>query len=140
MDHSGKPVFRNPDKVQVLAWRDWLRENMPIGRDGFVAEDLDLIVLRFGKLENRPHNKDGKFMLIEVKQCGKTIDYPQKRTFGLIDRLLRLSDPDKDYYIGFYVINWNDDHVVVNQTEKLDMPNLKRFLLGEFEIVPMKLR
>ena len=137
MDHSGKPVFRNPDKIQVLEWREWMRKNMPIGRAGFVAEDLDLIVRRYGSLEHG--SSDGKFMLIEIKQCGKTIGYAQKRTFGLIDRLLRLSDPNKEHYIGFYLINWNGDHVVINQKEKLDMNGLKQFLLGELEIIPMKL-
>ena len=134
MDHSGKPVFRNPDKVQVLEWREWMRENMPTGREGFVAEDLDLVVRRYGSLEHG--SGDGRFMLIEVKQCNATIGYAQKRTFGLIDRLLRLGDPDSKHYIGFYLINWNSDHVVVNQKEKLDMAELKSFLLGEMELEP----
>jgi len=42
-----KPKFRHPDKFQVLPWREYIRQNLPSGAEGFVAEDLDLIIRNY---------------------------------------------------------------------------------------------
>ena len=42
-----KPKFRHPDKFQVLPWREYIRQNLPPGAEGFVAEDLDLIIRNY---------------------------------------------------------------------------------------------
>lgn len=104
---NNKPRFRNPDKYQLLAWREWGRDKLPNGNSGMVQEDLDLVSLIFGPLINRLYNADGKFMLIEIKTSLGEMGYAQKRVFSLIHRLLRKADPSKNFYIGFYLVRWN---------------------------------
>lgn len=106
MQQSQKPTLRNPDKVQPLPWRDWMREHLPIGPDGMVIEDLDLVSLLFGSRIGRRYNDDGRFSLIEIKQATGIIQYAQKRLFGLIHRVLRRGDPDRTFYRGFYILRW----------------------------------
>lgn len=98
---SNKPVFRNPDKFQVLPWREFIRQNLPAGNEGFVAEDLDLIVRIY-----KHDDPEGKFMLIELKYQQSTLNTAQKRTFGLIDKLLRKADPERKKYFGFYLVQY----------------------------------
>jgi len=107
MNTQSKPVFRNPDKYQVLEWREWMREKLPNGRGGMVVEDLDLVPLLFGTLINRPYDADGKFMFVEIKTAIGKMGYAQQRVFSLIHRLLRKADPQQDFYIGFYLVRWN---------------------------------
>ena len=129
-----KPIFRNPDKIQVLPWREWIREELPAPKEGFVVEDLDLIVLQFGPLIGRKYSDDGKFMLIEIKYEKFDIDYAQRRLFELIHRLLRKADPDKHYYIGFYIITWSDKGDICINGKKISKEQLKQFLMGEIDI------
>jgi hypothetical protein len=105
---NNKPVFRNPDKYQVLEWREWMRDNLPNGKSGMVVEDLDLVPLLFGPLVNRQRDEDGKFMLIEIKTAFGQMGYAQRRLFSMMHKLLRKADPDRKYYIGFYLVRWNN--------------------------------
>jgi hypothetical protein len=102
-----KPVFRNDDKIQRLKFRDWFRENMPSGSNGFVVEDLDLVVRWYGRSFDT--DADGKFILVELKFGNSTIGIAQQKTFGLIDKLLRLTDPEKKRYLGYFVIQYSDE-------------------------------
>ena len=103
-------VFRNPDKIQQLPCRDFLRIEMPNGKDGFICEDLDLVL--------RWHSKDfmtddvGMFALVEIKVGLKTaLGHSKEMTFGMIDYLIR-SSTESQRYKGFFVIrttipDWN---------------------------------
>lgn len=102
-----KPKFRNPDKFQILPFREWIRNNLPSGRDGFIVEDLDLVIKVYGR--NYGLDRKGKFMLCELKFYPKSIGYAQKQLYGLIDKLLRSADPDKNRYQGYYVIQYDND-------------------------------
>jgi len=102
-----KLAFRNPDILQVLPFRDWLRNKMPNGSFGFVVEDLDLVIRWFGR--NYGFDGRGAFMLIDLKFGNKGLDIAQEKTFGLIDALLRAADPDYERYFGFYLIQYSDD-------------------------------
>lgn len=102
-----KPVFRNPDKVQVLPFREWMRDNLPTGKQGMVVEDLDLLPTMFGPLVGRAYDADGLFMLVEIKNKGYRMSYGQKRLFGLIDTLLRFADPNAEYYLGCFTVWWD---------------------------------
>lgn len=124
------PTFRNPDKYQVLKWRDWGRKNLPTASNGMVLEDLDLVALTYGALVQRPNNADGKFRLIEIKEAHGEMGYAQKRVFGLMHKLFRQADPQREYYDGFYLVRWNDDFVIVNGT-KMDMPQFKEWMIGK---------
>lgn len=132
-----KPIFRNPDKYQVLEWREWMRDKLPNGQSGMVVEDLDLVPLLFGPLINRPYKDDGKFMLIEIKTMSGQMGYAQGRLFSLIHRLLRDADPSRYYYIGFYIVRWNDNKpesvngVMITEHEFID------FLTGKKQIKSM---
>lgn len=95
--------FRNPDKVQVLPLREYLRRELPNGRDGFVVEDLDLLIRHFGPRYGT--DSQGRFMLIEEKRNGCTIGAAQQRTFGLVDEVLRKGDPNRERYTGYYLLN-----------------------------------
>jgi len=112
-----KPVFRNDDKFQRLAHRDWLREKQPYGDQGYVVEDLDLVLRVYG--DNYETDSKGCFMLCELKFRPHVPGYAQHKTFGLLDALLRAADPDKKRYIGYFLIqydneDWNLSHFWVN--------------------------
>lgn len=102
-----KPVFRNPDKFQVLPFREWLRKNKPSGGQGYVVEDLDLVLRVYGSRYNQ--DAIGAFMLIELKFGSAYIRTAQKRTFGLIHKLLRLADPEAKRYAGYFVIQYDNE-------------------------------
>jgi len=103
-------IFRNPELFQVLEYRDFLRKHKPNGDEGYIVEDLDLVIRIYG-----PKYKEdavGKFSLVEIKHGGcKIIDgvkdeigTSKEMTFGLIDALLKKADPEKKRYQGFYII------------------------------------
>lgn len=103
-----KHTFRNPDKFQVLPFRDWIRAKKPSGKAGYVVEDLDLVLRVFG--ERYKTDADGRFMLIELKFGNAYIGIAQKRTFGLIHRLLRIADPKKHRYFGYFVVQYDNEN------------------------------
>ena len=135
-----KPAFRNPDKFQLLPFREWCREHLPPGNEGIVIEDLDLLVRHFGA----EHGTDaiGRFMLCELKFDTSMIGTAQRRTFGLLDGLLRAGDKDGDRYLGYYIINydnedWNRANFRVNG-QVLIHEKFWGFLMGLYEIPAFK--
>jgi hypothetical protein len=131
-----KPVFRHPDKFQLLPWREWLRNELPPGPKGWVAEDLDLVVRKYS-LEDPV----GRFMLIELKHGGASLSKSKLMTFGIIDFLLRQADPKRKIYRGYFLLQYPDPnpesctHVIVND-EVLSLGELKQWLKFDFEIPP----
>jgi len=101
------PTFRNPDKFQQLSFRDWFRKNKPSGKEGYVVEDLDLVLRIFGA--NFHTDATGKFILIELKFKNAWIGPAQKRTFSLINSLLRQGDPERKRYLGYYVVQYDNE-------------------------------
>ena len=107
------PEFRHPDKVQLLLFREYLRQNMPSSSDGYVVEDLDLVIRAFQP--SRPSkfqfqtDDEGKFRLIELKYGNAWITNGQRRTFGLMDRLMRVGDPDRKRYLGYFVVQYSHE-------------------------------
>jgi len=95
-------TFRNPHLFQQLKFRDWIREKMPNGSQGFVVEDLDLVTRVYG----RHYGADdiGKFRLIEIKHKTHRLGCAQEKTFGLMDALARIGDPHRQRYDGYYLI------------------------------------
>ena len=132
-----KPKLRYPELVQRLAWRDFIRKKVPPGYKGYVAEDLDLVMRHFTPGEDPV----GKFMLIEFK-CGKSgLDWAQRKTFGLIDSLLRKADPGRRRYFGYYLLQYsNHDFNKCNFVEVngkiVTKEGLLRFLRFELDINP----
>jgi len=103
-----KPVFRNPDKLQVLPFRDWIRANLPAGNQGYVAEDLDLMLRVYGHEFNT--DATGRFAECELKFGNATLDYAQIRTFRLRHTIMRKGDPERERYQGFYLIQYTDSN------------------------------
>lgn len=132
------PVFRNPDKFQVLPVREYIRKMCPGPSDGLVVEDLDLVPLIYGPLIGRHKNDDGKFMLVEIKHTGFGIKYAQTRLFAMMDRLLRLGDPHGKFYIGFYVLNWdnNANKPIALNGKPCNEDKFKEWITGKTQIDP----
>lgn len=99
--------FRNPELLQVLPYREWIRSNMPGPRAGFVVEDLDLVIRTYGNEFDT--DGIGKIMLVELKRWPHNIGYAQRATFGLLHRLLRKADPDQNRYVGYFVVQYDND-------------------------------
>jgi hypothetical protein len=100
-----KPTFRHPERFQLLKHREYIRRQLPAGSAGFVAEDLDLVIRHYGATYNL--DDTGRLMLCELKYGRAPIDYAQRRTFGLLHQLLRQADPNRDRYLGFFVIHYD---------------------------------
>jgi hypothetical protein len=96
-------TFRNPDKYQRLPFREFLRNKKPHGTRGYVVEDLDLIIRVYSS--HYQTDARGKFVLIELKFANAWLTTGQIRTFFQMDQLWRKADPERQRYIGFYVIN-----------------------------------
>ena len=130
-------TFRNPELFQVLPFREWMRKNLPSGSQGMVIEDLDLVIRVYGT--NFGSDAVGKFMLIELKFKKSWIGQAQKRTFGQIDRLLRKADPDAKRYMGYFVVQYDDEdwdkaQFKVNR-KRLPTETFKRFLLFDSAVI-----
>ena len=129
--------------LQILPERQWIRDNIP-DREGFVVEDLDMIV----KIYNPEKPRDaGKFRLIEKKNHGERFNYAQVLLFKTMDHLLTRGDPDRKCYQGFYLIIWNYrdyDHVKVNNKvlSKIgnELSEYARWLIGELYVEPLTQR
>jgi hypothetical protein len=100
----------------VLPHREWIRQHLPSGDEGTVVEDLDLVMRVYGA----KHETDdvGRFMLCELKFRHKWIDRAQKKTFGLIDSILRAGDRE-GRYLGYFVVqysceDWERSRFMVN--------------------------
>jgi hypothetical protein len=141
---TGKAIWYKADHgEQRDPFRDWIRENCPTGRNGVVVENLDLVVNVFGKQIGRTHNEDGRIKLIEKKMKGRKMNYAQTRTFGLLNKLLIQSDPERKYYRGLYTIsvdglpedfscaNYSVTNHQTGQTKNLDSNQLIAFLKDE---------
>lgn len=129
-----KPVFYHPDKVQVLGYREWIRQHLPT--NGLVAEDIDLILMQYGSLIGRQPIDDGRFMLVEIKAKNGWPDYAQRRVFHLMDRLLRKADPDRQYYLGYYVVHWNyeaNEPVAINR-QQVSSEQFNQWAIGQWTL------
>ena len=117
--------------------REWIRKYIPAPKDGYVAEDLDLVFLRYGKAIDRDRDADGRFILCEWKLSNRELPYSQRRVFGLIDKLLRLADPVSEFYQGFYYICWDGQkgNLLVNG-ENITQQEFQMLLMGELFIKP----
>lgn len=137
-----RPVFRNPDKFQVLPLREYMRLTLPSGPSGCVVEDLDILVRHYGI--NYGLDATGRFMLIEQKFPGSFIGSAQIRTFGLIHDTLRKGDPNRERYVGYYVLNIAFDDfgnpmfpVTVNRSHVLDEDKFGQWLNGALVLPSM---
>ena len=104
---AATPRFRNSDKLQVLSHREWMRQHMPAGSEGYVVEDLDLVLRVYGP--GWGTDSVGKFMLLELKFGKASIGAAQRKTFGLMDSLIKTSPLAPGRYLGYFVVNYSDE-------------------------------
>lgn len=127
-----KPVFRNPDKLQVLPYREWIRDNLPTGKAGMVVEDLDLVIRVYG--HGYGTDEEGKFMLCELKHGLNTqMNHAQIKTFKLVDSILAAGDPNGTRYVGHFLVNYSaedwDNAVFAVNNLHLSSDLFKKFLM-----------
>ena len=136
-----KPYLRNPDIIQELPWRKWLRngfESMPFPLvRGLNVQDVDLAVVRYGELADRHLYDDGILRLFEIKQLNGQMSQGQTRLFSMMDRMLRAGDPEGKNYDGFYFLHWEPPDNCKLNGQRLTMDELKDFLLGKLDIAPV---
>lgn len=98
-----RPKFNHGDKVQQLPLRDFIRDHCLTPHQGLIVEDLDLIIRRY-----TIEDEFGRFRLIEHKQSTQklysNLKGGQVMTFGLVDAMLRIADPDLVRYEGLFIL------------------------------------
>lgn len=102
--------------MQELPLRAFIRRHCPAS---LVVQDLDLVLRVFAE-----DNPLGRFRLVEHKTAGAGLTNGQLMTFGVIDALLRLADPDAWYYEGFYVL----------ATRRADIETLTEFSVNDVRL------
>lgn len=115
-----KTVFKNDDIFERLQFRDWIRHNCNESDDGFVAEDVDLVIRTYGG--NFETDEIGKVMLIEIKHSSNAridVGTSKTMTFGLIDKMIRASPCNEERYLGYFLLvesdsNWDVAIIHVN--------------------------
>lgn len=122
--------------------REWIRQQLPKGNEGFVFEDLDGFISIFPKNGN---GRERKHLLIEHKWNVIQLPRHQEITFQELHQAMRRGDPT---YVGFYLVTFpgiersgeDDEYEIdfhrnprVNGIE-LSWDNLKLFYQGEVKI------
>ncbi len=126
LDEHGKHFYEHTRDEQLLPWRQWCRDYMPSGKDGFTFEDIDGMVTLHGPLSPRGQ----RFMLLEYKWMDVALDFSQVKNFRLLHQMLRRADPSRYIYDGFYIVEWpraHDARVRLNYHYLLDGDALYRF-------------
>jgi hypothetical protein len=128
LDNQGRHFYEHTTVEGILPWREWIRDALPTGSDGFTFEDIDGLAAVHGNLAR----SGSKFMLLEIKWWGTKLDYSQKFNFERVHRLLRKADPFKREYAGFYILEWPRErgpYVRLNYRHLLEWDQLEKFLL-----------
>lgn len=99
------------DPTLRLPFREVIRQELPGPDDGLVTLDVDLVMRVYGF--NYGTDARGKFRLLEVKCADGRLTGGEAHTFRLLDEMLRLLDPQRRRYLGFFTIwtqqdDWSD--------------------------------
>lgn len=120
--------------------REYIREKLPSGKCGFIADDLDLIIRYWGP--EHQTDGEGRIRLVEFKVGFGQFGYSQRLTLGLLDRMCKTSDY-ADRYEGFFLIyseseNWHDvDKISVNGWH-LSHEEFNEWILNKRHIDPVE--
>lgn len=127
------------------ARREWIRQNLPKGSEGFDFQDLDGMVSLF---PHHGHNRIRKRILVEHKWNVTQLTYAQQKSFKELHDALKRGDPT---YIGFYLVTYpgierssDDDEYEIDFARQprvngtfVSWNDLKRFYLGELSLKSM---
>lgn len=102
---------RNDEFANYQGHRDYLlQDKFLAGDEGYVVEDIDLLIRAYGPLYKT--DAKGRFMLIEIKYYPSKPGYAQQRTFKLIDEILKAGDKvlnsSNPRYLGYYVVQYDN--------------------------------
>ncbi len=134
---------------EIDPWRQWIRENIGSGPEGYVFEDVDMLrkydkepvpwmIVRHFSPRSDPV---GKLMAIERKLGDADMGHAQIRTFGLWDHITRKGDPLRKRWMGWYLLNHSHEnpaectYVTINGIRRT-MDELLLFLKFELDIPP----
>lgn len=136
-----KPQWRGPEHL-IDDRRQFIRENMPSGKEGFVAEDLDLVIKYFGS--NFSTDRDGFIKIIELKVGIGIFGTAQKETMGLLDKMCRTSEYS-ERYLGFFLVyspscEWEKEEFITVNGFDLSQNEFKQWLLKQKHIEPIEPR
>lgn len=117
------PVIRNETLAPIIPHRELIRGRrdgypMPSGPEGYVVEDLDLIIRHHSR---NGYDAEGTLALYEHKHQTAPLGASKERTFGLLHRLILSTDADyiAQRYRGFYVVRqWPDPDATRCQPER----------------------
>jgi len=137
-----KPYLRNPNFVQELPWRKWMRNEFetmpfPMNLKGLNVQDIDLVVVRYGQCAGRHLYADGIIRLFEVKQLNGKMSDGQARMYSMLDRLLRQGDPEGEFYEGFYFLYWEPLENCKLNGMRMNMEDLAKFMTGQIDVAPV---
>jgi hypothetical protein len=115
LDEEARDICRALEGLErTKPIRRLIREYLPNGQDGYVVEDLDLLIRVFGQRFSTDGR--GRLRLIELK-CSHGIEEParlrggQAFTLGLLNDMLR-SSAMAERYDGLYVVTHSEPDVV----------------------------
>jgi hypothetical protein len=122
----------SPHFLATFKQKAYVSSLLPKGSEGYVLEDIDLIVVRWN-----PSDRLGTFKLFEFKSDNYyKLDKAQYLAHGLIDRMLRTTqESDRYRYEGYYLVRPYNDGFLVNGW-LLTKDELQTFLLGKLKVEP----
>ena len=98
----------SPYFLSTLKKRAYVSSLLSRGNEGYVLEDIDLVLVRWSN-----NDRLGRFKLLEFKENQHYLDKSQRLTFGLIDKMLKSLD-ESYRYEGLYLINIVDNKTIVS--------------------------
>lgn len=123
-DQLNDPSLAPPDPLRELIRGNLQHHPMPSANDGFVVEDLDLVLRWQG--ERYGLDEHGRFRLCEVKQPGQDLSNGQAWTF------LQVLDPilwHSDRYDGFFIVQVNKRRPVAGMKGHPVLPADTKFVV-----------
>lgn len=124
LDSNGNPVFTT--SYLLDSRREWLRHAIPNAASGFVLEDLDLIVRFYDRRSYEKYSAYGRYLKVENKWNSDQMPTGQRMTHEFEHKLLRKADPERQYYVGFYLINWPSLPMVEGEPAEIDFSKKPR--------------
>lgn len=111
--------WKNIGTYELHDYREFIKQYLPHGSDGFVVEDVDAVIRVYS--DSFGTDSTGMFMFLEFKEITPRVTYPsdiklgtaQSITFKLIDRMLRTASDlpntyDTGRYKGYFVVKYQD--------------------------------
>lgn len=131
--------WRGPEELRDPR-REFIRRHLPSGSNGFIAEDLDLVLRTYGS--NFHQDADGCLMLVELKTGIGTFGVSKRKTLGLFDDICRRSEMVARYR-GFYVVysptnDWETETTFRVNGHTLDQNEFIGWMLGIIHVDPVR--